>query len=474
MGESPALPTIKAGDLLADPRKFADQVQGRIVIVGITSAAALNRESGDYFRTVVSDRYPGAELWGVSIENILAGNVPVSSHWMRMWEFLLAVGLGLGSWFLLVKWGWGGRFEGVFAATTIAILVIQALIDRIFAVQSALDLPLFGLFFGLAGRWIFVETRILPKVYPNDDAKTFIRKNSGESMTKPDMPVTLSERPVTSATEETPEHFGKYKVVGELGRGAMGVVYKGFDEGLSRYLAIKVISSVRRFGEKQSENLNRFQREARAIAMLNHPSIVSIYEAGEWEDNSFIAMEFLDGPTLDGLLRKHRLPWRAVRAWGSQLMEALSYAHTKSVIHRDVKPANIMVVDDGRRVKLTDFGLALQQDSTLTVEGQILGTPYYMAPELIDGKRGDAASDQFALGVVLYEMLSRRRPFEGDNVRQIMLQILMHPAPPLARLTNPEVPAEAIACIDRMMAKKPEERFATLVEAAEAWRLVPG
>jgi len=97
-----------------------------------------------------------------------------------------------------------------------------------------------------------------------------------------------------------------------------------------------------------------------------------------------------------------------------------------------------------------------------------------MAPELIDGKRGDAASDQFALGVVLYEMLSRRRPFEGDNVRQIMLQILMHPAPPLARLTNMEVPAEAIACIDRMMAKKPEERFASLAEAAEAWRLVPG
>lgn len=474
MGESPALPTIKAGDLLADPARFADQIQGRIVIVGVTSAAAMNRESGDFFRTVLSDRYPGAELWGIAIDNILTGDVPTSSHAMRLWELFLAIGLGLGGWYLLARFGWIGRVQAAFAIAAVAVLLAQFLIDRFFAVQSALDLPLLGLGFGFAGRWVFVESKSPATTYGDDDAKTFIRKNSGESMTKPDMPVTMTGRPVASATEETPEHFGKYKVVGELGRGAMGVVYKGQDDVLPRHVAIKVISSVRRMGEKQNENLNRFQREARAIATLNHPGIVIIYEAGEWENNSFIAMEFLDGPSLDGLLRKHRLPWRAVRAWGLQLMEALAYAHSKGVIHRDVKPANVMVVEEGRRVKLTDFGLALQQDSTLTVEGQILGTPYYMAPELIDGKRGDAASDQFALGVVLYEMLSRRRPFEGDNVRQIMLQILMHPAPPLARLTNLEVPAEAIACIDRMMAKKPEERFASLAEAAEAWRQMPG
>ncbi|MEK7394871.1 MAG: serine/threonine-protein kinase, partial [Fibrobacterota bacterium] len=152
---------------------------------------------------------------------------------------------------------------------------------------------------------------------------------------------------------------------------------------------------------------------------------------------------------------------------------ALAYAHAKGVVDRDVKPANVMAVDQGRRVKLTDFGLALHNDSTLTQEGQILGTPYYMAPELIDGKKGDSRSDQFGLGVVLYEMLTRRRPFEGDEVRQIMLQILMHPAPALAPLVSDEVPAEAVAVIDRMMAKKAEERFATLEEAAEAWRRVP-
>jgi len=238
-------------------------------------------------------------------------------------------------------------------------------------------------------------------------------------------------------------------------------------------VAIKVISASRRLGDRLTENMNRFQREARAIASLNHPSIVTIYEMDEWDGCSYIAMELLEGPALDKLLLEHKLPWKAVRAWGLQLLEALAYAHSKGVVHRDIKPANVMAVDQGRRVKLTDFGLALHNDSTLTQEGQILGTPYYMAPELIDGQKGDGRSDQFALGVVLYEMLSRRRPFEGDEVRQIMLQILMHPAPSLAEIVGDDVPAEAIACIDRMMAKKADDRFADLEAAAEAWRRTP-
>jgi serine/threonine-protein kinase len=252
----------------------------------------------------------------------------------------------------------------------------------------------------------------------------------------------------------------------------MGVVLKGFDESLERYVAVKVLSAVRRLGENQGENLSRFQREARAIAQLNHPSIVTVYEYGEWEGSSFIAMELLDGPPLDKVLLDHRLPWKAVRAWGSQLLEALAYAHDHGVVHRDIKPANVMAVDHGRRVKLTDFGLARSADSSLTQEGQILGTPYYMAPELIDGKKGDALTDEYALGVVLYEMLSRQRPFEGDEVRQIMLQILMHPPPSIAAVVGPEVPPEALACIDRMLSKRPEDRYQNLHHALDAWKRV--
>ena len=471
LGPPPALPTIKAGDLMKDPSKFADQLRGKIVVVGVTSANALNRETGDYLRTPQYERYPGVEIWAIGMENILTGHVPTSTHWMRLWELLVALAACVGTWYLLVRIGLEGRTWGFLCAEMVGVLVIQAVLDRLFAVQSAVDLPFLGAALGVAGVWTFrkpVARLSLPS------APTMASPGSiAGPVTSPMLPVYPGHGTLPLGAMEGPPKIGRYELVGELGRGAMGVVHKGFDRSLNRFVAIKVISASRRLGERLTENMNRFQREARAIASLNHPSIVTIYESDEWEGNSYIAMELLDGPPLDKLLQEHRLPWKAVRAWGLQLMEALAYAHGKGVVHRDIKPANVMAVDQGRRVKLTDFGLALHNDSTLTQEGQILGTPYYMAPELIDGRKGDGRSDQFALAVVLYEMLTRRRPFEGDEVRQIMLQILMHPAPALPPLVADDVPAEAIACIDRMMSKKPEDRFVDLDEGAEAWRRIP-
>jgi serine/threonine-protein kinase len=163
-------------------------------------------------------------------------------------------------------------------------------------------------------------------------------------------------------------------------------------------------------------------------------------------------------------------------------MEALAYAHTSGVVHRDIKPANIMVVENGRRVKLTDFGLARQTDNsaTLTQEGQVLGTPFYMAPEQIDGRktetvdgRADGRSDQFSLGVVLYEMVARRKPYEGEDVRQVMLSILLHPHPPLAPQAPEDIPPQAVEVIEKMIAKEPSDRFPTLDDTLEAWRRIP-
>lgn len=464
LGNTPAVPTIPAGGLLANPGKYATRIKGKIVLVGLTAPGGVNGESGDVIRSPLDQRCPGVELWATAVENILHDEVPRTTTSMRLWELLLGLAGASGIWWLLRRRGPDRFVAAISAVALFAMLLLQALIDRIATIQSAVDLPLLGSILGWSGVRVF-----RPQRGPADRATTLDEPETiAGHATVPG--ITAAKPEASLATPHAGETVGHFAIVGELGRGAMGVVLKGRDEGLGRFVAIKVLSAGRRLGERQDENLSRFQREARAIAQLNHPSIVTIYEYGEWEESSFIAMELLDGPSLDKVLLEHRLPWKAVRAWGMQLLEALAYAHSHGVVHRDIKPANIMAVDNGRRVKLTDFGLALNSDSSLTQEGQILGTPYYMAPELIDGKKGDARTDEYALGVVLYEMLSRRRPFEGDDVRQIMLQILMHPAPSIAGLVGSDVPPQALACIDRMLAKKPEDRYPGLEAALEAWK----
>lgn len=467
MGQSPAVPTIPAGDLMENPAKYADQIQGKIVVIGVTSTSGLNPEAGDFIRTPLFPRYPGVELWAVVVDNILSNRVPRTTASMRLWELFLAVALAGGSWAYFRRFGADGRFWGIAGTAVFAVPLLQVIIDRAASVQSGVDLPMMGLVFGVAGMRLF---RADPVVSP----PTMLSPASIAGQAT----AAISTRRLGAVDPAQPDpdgivRIGRFEIVGELGRGAMGVVQKGYDRSLERHVAIKVLSAVRRLGEHMDENLSRFQREARAIAQLNHPSIVTIFEYGEWQGSSFIAMELLDGPSLDKLLQEHRLPWKAVRAWGLQLLEALSYAHARGVVHRDIKPANVMAVDQGRRVKLTDFGLALHSDSSLTQEGQILGTPYYMAPELIDGKKGDAHSDQYALGVLMYEMISRRRPFEGEEVRQIMLQILMHPPAPLSAIAGHDVPHEAVVCVERLMAKQASDRFADLDAAIEVWKRLP-
>jgi serine/threonine-protein kinase len=250
--------------------------------------------------------------------------------------------------------------------------------------------------------------------------------------------------------------LGRYELLGELGRGAMGIVYRARDPIIDRVVALKTIDSGRS-GEAAASFTERFFQEARSAGRLNHPNIVTIYDAGEAGGQAYIAMEFLEGNGLREMLDEHA-PFAVARAVeiASQVARGLAYAHEHGVVHRDVKPANIIVLGN-RRPKITDFGIARLGEADV-LAGSRAGSPKYMSPEQIRGDGAlDGRSDIFSLGAVLYEMLTGRQPFGGAEVVDIMRTVLQDtPQPPSAH--NPRVPAELDALVLRMLAKRPDER----------------
>ena len=215
-------------------------------------------------------------------------------------------------------------------------------------------------------------------------------------------------------------HLGRYEVVGELGQGAMGVVYKATDPLIDRIVAIKTIT-LSLAQEEREEYEARFYQEAKAAGRLSHPNIVTIFDVGRSGDIAYIAMEFLQGRELRDILNDEKLlPVDQVLDIVAQVALGLAYAHEHGIIHRDVKPSNIMVLRDGH-AKITDFGIArMASASVRTQTGMVLGSPKYMSPEQVMGKLTDQRSDIFSLGVMLYEMLTGLPPFTGENVNAIM------------------------------------------------------
>jgi serine/threonine-protein kinase len=256
--------------------------------------------------------------------------------------------------------------------------------------------------------------------------------------------------------------LGRYEVLSELGKGAMGVVYLARDPVIGRMVAIKTIKASS-MGDDDSEShefRERFVREAQTAGILSHPNIVTIHDIGEDPETqiSFIAMEYIEGKTLKGLLlEKTPFTWDQIANMVAQVAEAMDYAHRKGIIHRDIKPANIIVTAD-EKVKITDFGIAKIASSNLTSTGQFLGTPNYMSPEQVSGSPVDGRSDIFSLGVVLYELLTRRKPFTGDNLTAISYKIVHEDFTPPAELSS-DVPAEFNAIVARAMAKDPWNRY---------------
>lgn len=274
-----------------------------------------------------------------------------------------------------------------------------------------------------------------------------------------------SARPVreNGPAEVPPLRFARYDILGELGKGAMGVVYKAFDPVIERTVALKTIN--KRFVDDRGEALARLRREAQSAGRLSHPNIVAIYDYGETEDVAFIAMEYVDGKTLADLLRDGPPDLPETTSIMAQILAALDYSHDKGVVHRDIKPANVMLLDSGM-VKITDFGIARIEASTMTQSGTFLGTPAYMSPEQVMGKPADARSDIFSAGVVMYEMLAGNRPFDGAGAT-LVYQIL-NATPTKVSQANSNMPLAVNAVVEKATAKKPDDRYQTAKEFAHA------
>jgi hypothetical protein len=253
------------------------------------------------------------------------------------------------------------------------------------------------------------------------------------------------------------ERIGKYTIVGELGRGTMGEVYKAHDPVLNRFVALKTLPA--RLGP-DDETLQRFQREAQAAALLNHPNIVTVHDFGEEKGLLYMAMELLEGIDLREAIDSNLLKTLDEKLGIlDSTLAALDYAHAKGVVHRDIKPANIHL-GKSRVVKIMDFGLARVSTSEMTQEGIVLGTPNYMSPEQALGDKVDGRSDIFSTGAVLYELLTGHKPFEADTTPSVLFQVV-HKQPPPVRRWAPDMPGAVVAVVNRALEKDLERRFAS-------------
>jgi serine/threonine-protein kinase len=281
-----------------------------------------------------------------------------------------------------------------------------------------------------------------------------------------------AEEDVQAAPEEPVKKIGRYEVIQELGRGSMGLVYKALDPKLNRLLAIKTIRFSDEFDPDVVEEVrSRFFREAEIAGRLSHPSIVTVYDVGEDQDLTYMAMEYLEGDDLEKFIRKDNLlPLRSVLEVVASVADALDFAHKSGVIHRDIKPANIMLLKQGG-VKVTDFGIAKAVSSSRTRTGVILGTPNYMSPEQIMGQRIDYRTDIFSLGVLFYQTMTGELPFHGDNLSTLLYEITQVKHPPVRELGK-KVPRACEQIVDKALAKHPDQRFSSASEIGRLARLI--
>ena len=264
------------------------------------------------------------------------------------------------------------------------------------------------------------------------------------------------------------ETIGRYEIIEKIGFGGTAIVYKARDPKISRTLAIKVLRE-ERCADKDYRS--RFLREAKAVGVLSHPNIVTIYDVGEIDNKPYIAMELLDGESLDETMKQDTtISINDSINWGIQLAEALGYAHSRGIIHRDIKPSNIVLSPDRQTIKITDFGIAHLNEADVTQHtqlGEVLGTPQYMSPEQVLGKKADERSDLFSAGVILYQLLTGQKPFQADTLATLLFQIATENPEPIGQVA-PELPLSLKQCVDKLLKKKPEKRFQSGAELRHA------
>lgn len=297
------------------------------------------------------------------------------------------------------------------------------------------------------------------------DEATFIAKQTSLGHSLPGRAIGEVE---VGAEVKPAREVGRYQVLEKLGEGAMATVYKAFDPSINRELVIKFLHANLCATEEYRQ---RFLREAKAAGMLSHPNIVTIFDVGEIESRPYIAMELLNGGPLDEMIPAGaELPLRDVLTLGIQIANALDYAHSKGIFHRDVKPANIIRLADGKTVKLVDFGIAhvaAGDSMDATTAGTIMGTPHYMSPEQARGGTVDARSDLWAVGVMLYQLLTGKRPFNADSIATLLLRITQEAPKPIGEL-RADIPASLRRVIARTLNKQPEKRYQSGRELSEA------
>jgi serine/threonine-protein kinase len=270
------------------------------------------------------------------------------------------------------------------------------------------------------------------------------------------------------AAQETPKIIGRYEIEAEVGEGAMARVYRARDPEIDRIVAIKVLKHELCLDE---EYVSRFMREAKAAGAISHPNIVTIHDVGRTVDTPYITMEFLDEQSLAEVFAENkRLPLKRIIRMSIQLSRALDHAHKRGIVHRDIKPGNILLMEKGETLKITDFGIARRDradDLGTTLAGAVLGTPRYMSPEQAAGGDVDGRADLFSLGVILYEMLTGRKAFDSNNIATLMLQIARSEPTPIRTLA-PDVPTGMQRIVTKLLAKKPQQRYASGAAVAEA------
>lgn len=267
--------------------------------------------------------------------------------------------------------------------------------------------------------------------------------------------------------------LGRYQVEKELGKGAMGIVYLGKDPKIGRTVAIKTMALSQEFEADALEDVkSRFFREAETAGRLSHPNIVQIFDAGEEHDLAYIAMEFIKGHDLTKHIKANTLlPINEVMKYVADAADALDYAHSNNVVHRDIKPANMMLLEATKTIKLMDFGIARLSDSSKTKTGMVLGTPSYMSPEQLSGKKVDGRSDLFSLGVTFYQLLTGSLPFQGESMATLMFKIANEPYA-MATVIRPDLPESLNTIIDRALKKNPDERYQRGSELARDIRAI--